>query len=482
MRNNMYFKILLSLVITVAVCGCQTAPIQDDGVSLTSQDRESLGSSSTNLDLGVAISGGGLRSASFSFGVLKTLYDQGVLGDVDIISTVSGGGYTGYELFINELNAEKRKGFGAATFAEENFNQRLYHHYYTANFVSNWQLAKALLPKITAASIYKNQIERKYGQEDSNPPARINDLAPLVSKKVLPELVINTTLLESASADVAANIYEFSTSSAGSLARGFNSYDIDGSPELSNLTAISGAALKSFLAQSVTDPTTISNEVLKLSDGGHSENLGAFALIRRGVKKIIVIDGEHDPKYTFGAYSLLKVRLSHWGTNLNIPDIENIISSEETRSNLASGERVPSPLMVGIATNKDGSKSEIYYLKMINSNFVDRKICNDVSLAGAKETARVRAILEDNKTPSGTWTSKALQNVDINHASVFAYHLDSYPNFLKNLRKAKFVKSLGVGTLELSFPQYSTADQSYYNDQFMAYVALGYFSAQAIGK
>ncbi|MBV1913900.1 MAG: patatin-like phospholipase family protein [Pseudomonadales bacterium] len=478
----MHFRKFFILVITLGVCGCQTAPTQESSVTLTDQDRQSLGSASPSLDLGIAISGGGLRSASFSFGVLKTLYDQGILSDVDIVSTVSGGGYTGYELFINELNPEKRKGFGAATFGEENFNQRLYYHYYTANFISNWQLSKALLPKITAASIYKTQIELKYGQDDSNPPAKIVELAPLVSQKILPELVINTTLLEPLSSNVAADIYEFSTSSAGSLARGFYLYDSNGAPELSNLTAISGAALKSFLAQSITDPTTASSETLKLSDGGHSENLGAFALIRRGVKRIIIIDGEHDPKYTFGAYSSLKARLSHWGTALDIPDIENIIASDETRSDLTSGERVPSPLMIGTATNKDGSKSKLFYLKMINSNFVDGKICNDVSLAGAKEIVRVRTVLEGNKTPSGKWTSKALKNIDINHVNVFAYHLDSYPNFLKNLRKAKFVKSLGIDALELSFPQYSTADQSYYSDQFMAYVALGYFSAQAIGK
>lgn len=44
---------------------------------------------------GLALSGGGIRSATFSLGVAQVLADRGLLGDVDFLSTVSGGGYTG---------------------------------------------------------------------------------------------------------------------------------------------------------------------------------------------------------------------------------------------------------------------------------------------------------------------------------------------------------------------------------------------------
>ena len=43
---------------------------------------------------GVAISGGGIRSASFSIGVLQALDEEGYAEKVDYLSTVSGGGYT----------------------------------------------------------------------------------------------------------------------------------------------------------------------------------------------------------------------------------------------------------------------------------------------------------------------------------------------------------------------------------------------------
>jgi len=44
---------------------------------------------------GVALSGGGIRSATFCLGVMQVLADRSLLKDVDFLSTVSGGGYTG---------------------------------------------------------------------------------------------------------------------------------------------------------------------------------------------------------------------------------------------------------------------------------------------------------------------------------------------------------------------------------------------------
>lgn len=60
--------------------------------------------------LGIAISGGGTRSASFSLGVLKALNEAGVLENVDVISGVSGGAYTTYWYFMQQLYMEDSKG------------------------------------------------------------------------------------------------------------------------------------------------------------------------------------------------------------------------------------------------------------------------------------------------------------------------------------------------------------------------------------
>ena len=45
--------------------------------------------------VGLALSGGGIRSATFNLGLLQGLHQQKVLEHVDYVSTVSGGGYIG---------------------------------------------------------------------------------------------------------------------------------------------------------------------------------------------------------------------------------------------------------------------------------------------------------------------------------------------------------------------------------------------------
>lgn len=45
--------------------------------------------------VGLSISGGGIRSATFALGIVEVLARRGILVDVDVMSTVSGGGYLG---------------------------------------------------------------------------------------------------------------------------------------------------------------------------------------------------------------------------------------------------------------------------------------------------------------------------------------------------------------------------------------------------
>ena len=48
--------------------------------------------------IGLALSGGGIRSSAFCLGVLQALDAKQVLDKVDYLSTVSGGGYIGTSL------------------------------------------------------------------------------------------------------------------------------------------------------------------------------------------------------------------------------------------------------------------------------------------------------------------------------------------------------------------------------------------------
>ena len=60
--------------------------------------------------VGLALSGGGIRSASFSLGVLQAMSAAGALADVDYLSTVSGGGLIGASVstLLNSTDASSR--------------------------------------------------------------------------------------------------------------------------------------------------------------------------------------------------------------------------------------------------------------------------------------------------------------------------------------------------------------------------------------
>ncbi|RVJ44662.1 patatin-like phospholipase family protein [Sinorhizobium meliloti] len=69
-----------------------------------------IGRSETPADVfGVALSGGGIRSASFSLGALQALHSWGLIKRMDYLSTVSGGGYIGASM-IAAMHAQRDAG------------------------------------------------------------------------------------------------------------------------------------------------------------------------------------------------------------------------------------------------------------------------------------------------------------------------------------------------------------------------------------
>src|SRR5882672_7045423 len=62
------------------------------------QYRTNTGREASDPVLGLALSGGGIRSASIALGVMQALAAAGKLQKFDYLSTVSGGGYVGSAL------------------------------------------------------------------------------------------------------------------------------------------------------------------------------------------------------------------------------------------------------------------------------------------------------------------------------------------------------------------------------------------------
>lgn len=95
---------------------CGFRPELADEVALLNQrERESVMarrrqiggdvSSDAGDAVGLALSGGGLRSATFCLGVLQSLGRRGLLEQVDFMSTVSGGGYIGSLISMHGVQA-----------------------------------------------------------------------------------------------------------------------------------------------------------------------------------------------------------------------------------------------------------------------------------------------------------------------------------------------------------------------------------------
>ncbi len=85
---------------------CELAEISKRRKRLGLAELSSDRAASPELGLvGLALSGGGIRSATFSLGVIQALAKHGLLKHVDYLSTVSGGGFIGS--CLNDPEAER---------------------------------------------------------------------------------------------------------------------------------------------------------------------------------------------------------------------------------------------------------------------------------------------------------------------------------------------------------------------------------------
>lgn len=278
------------------------------------------------IDWGLALSGGGLRSAFFSLGVLKALYDDGVLAKVDIVSTVSGGGYTGYGLYANHLaGGGAGQPFGAASLGDEVFPRRLCELITKSDFVPYPKL-RGLLWRKVPAGLYEDSLYRTFGRAEPPVGLRLPDFRPTMARLEAPYLIQNATIvLPQHERSWQAKLVEFTSLFYGTSDIGYLRWGAEAGTAplpMRKTTAISGAAFSPLIQTVPLRHPQTSAPSFRAHDGGKSENLGAMALIRRGVPNIIIADAEHDPAYVFDAYRNLKAGLALYGLNLEIEPID----------------------------------------------------------------------------------------------------------------------------------------------------------------
>jgi hypothetical protein len=109
------------------------------------------------------------------------------------------------------------------------------------------------------------------------------------------------------------------------------------------------------------------NGALYVSDGGHCDNLGAYALLKRGCRTMIVVDAEHEgtDQYVFASYVKLQTRLrEEMQLDLEIAAIDAYLAA--ARSGDVSGP--PPALATGVARSRANGAStppiSVRYIKL----------------------------------------------------------------------------------------------------------------------
>ena len=165
---------------------------------------------------------------------------------------------------------------------------------------------------------------------------------------------------------------------------------------------------------------TANQPTVNLSDGGHFENLGIYELVRRRCRLIIASDAECDPKYEFGGLAdAIRMVLIDFGTQIEMDGLDAIRRGDKHHA-------------IGKIRYRDGQEGRLIYLKasMRGDSTLDAALP-----PGAYMTSPYR-------------TDNAGYDVNPYIARYRAAHPD--------------------------FPQETTADQFFDEEQFECYRALGY--------
>jgi len=362
----------------------------------------------------IALSGGGIRSAAYSIGVVKGLHVikrqvPNRLPNIDIISAVSGGSYAATWLYdqyarqvssgasgLNRLDRLDRVLSGPSieavagnvTFFNLFQGFQSTHNFLEGNDVKfiqavgtgdlmhglllyGWGLGGSMV-----APIWKDQHQSQSGSDYENNIGRAFQAEPDSEKRLSLQTASRDLDLpisvENPHPGLLANeIFEFTSLGMGSPSVGYRSWT-ELKPEdraktytFSRVASISGAAVhkatftfahvkllqwfgRDFgLGYAILTPTYTNytkdwmKRFVLLTDGGDSENLGAYGLTKRDCKEILVVDAEYDGEigsgssfiygnppegyqdgYQFKAYRCLKQKLDKEGMQLSINELD----------------------------------------------------------------------------------------------------------------------------------------------------------------
>lgn len=358
----------------------------------------------------LALSGGGIRSAAYSIGVLKGLYLTEQLDKVKIISAVSGGSYAAtwfYAQYADQPSSGVSKldrwrnvlSYDSITKVAGKAKYFVFTLGATGILAVELPNSDSSLPSLIIQGggnlillpihlgIYLggmlwsyhpplseghdtwqgNHYEAALESAFHPKPDSRGRISIQAASQDLPYLIVNATIqgVEKAGEPRLANdIFEFTSYGMGSPSVGYKSWDKlkhesrADAESLFRIASISGAAvdksttnIKGFkwlnvlgrelgLGYNKLTPTYNEKEdwlkrFFVLTDGGDSENLGVYSLIKRNCKEIIVVDAEHDGRPETFSNWFVRVREYIFGkTFIGYEDTYKFDGYEKLKKNL----------------------------------------------------------------------------------------------------------------------------------------------------
>lgn len=455
--------------------------------------------------LGLALSGGGMRSATFSIGVMHGLSDMGLMDRLDLMSSVSGGGYAASWYYVQntptpENQSELFDTNGVYQTYIEQHGELIGHSSASATWSRRPQYLLINVPEtilswpvnlffnglfgwhanvVPIRHTYEAGIDKIFHKKindngnATNVHIAFDDLAAALPGN-LPFPIVNTTAHIEDAVDFQVSplknrVFEFTPLRFGSEYFGYAKSEFPF--DYNRAIAVSGAAVDTTYLKATRGSTRrmvasalnfdlgyfINNPKVDdkarwktrlspfpiyafsgsyqrdkrggriyLADGGHSENLATYALVRRLCRSIIIVDAGYDPELKFADYRLLKNALrTEMGVDFSVPKID----SGEFNTNNQNCPIMPGTISYFPLQKRDKIEPlqlHVAYIKLSMDN----------------------------------------------------QHLEKYPHavkdFYQSTLKNKAINLFGLHFGESSvFPHQSTLDQSYYPDQIIAYHELG---------
>lgn len=483
--RNMFLR-LPALALLCSVAACQhISPAtghKDEPFRLTDDERALMTKRLNGAErprLALAMSGGGIRSSLYNFGVMKALYDDGVLDDVDLISSVSGGSYLTYWLYSEQIKNPSRP-LGESIFADEHFAARLCEFTGSGNFVTLSKMIGSLVvtPVYWDAgrNLYERQMRWVFGGSDSKAnPLHLRDLQSLISRDGQPYLIMNATTFGVRFNDEpwTRRVFEMTPLHYGSLSERTSWNGTTNEPfQLIQAALSSGAAIRPLKRRFIHPLPSDERGYTYLWDGGRSENLGAASALRRGPDALIVVDAQLDPKKDpFEAYHILRDRMDDLGMSVQVDGV--------TGTKRAG-------VYTGTATRGE-SRTAVVYIKMERPARILEKLSYTEQTGGPAFAAELREWEQAYQAfdvirgdyVGGEWQCDSSLGPRPSADDLMYFNLAAYIGWSDGSGLYRQILKRDIPIVgPHDFPRTTTLDQSMYLNQSLAYIALGYLTAK----